>query len=397
MTRSPIAAGDLHLALDGDKLRGRFALVRRGTDGREQWLLIKKRDDDAVTGWDPEAHPRSVKSGRTNDEVRDAPAASWSGQASWAGPTTDELVALDGLGRSGTWSLGGRELHLTHLDAVVLPGRGRGRPLTRRDLVRHHAVMAPVVLPYLADRPVEVHGARAARTVPAEPCCRCRPMPRIGCDAGATATRARATGASSSCPTPPPRSPSSAGWAPSSCARGSPRSTIRTRRPGPCSTSSPAGAMARRPRSSSPACTAPRWTTSASWVGPCSRVPGASRSGCRWPAARRSRRTRQWVDTVSRAIGASVPDLVDQGSGGARRGRHAHLDGADAGLRRLVTPFGPRHAPGAPVAVPISWDELDDERLRADRWTIRTIGDRVRRVGDPLAPLIGTQQRLPAL
>ncbi len=27
-----IAAGDLHLALHGDKLHGRFALVRRGTD-----------------------------------------------------------------------------------------------------------------------------------------------------------------------------------------------------------------------------------------------------------------------------------------------------------------------------------------------------------------------------
>ncbi len=104
-----------------------------------------------------------MKSGRTNDEVRTAPAASWSGQASWAGPTADELAALDGLGRAGTWSLGGHELHLTDLDAPVVPGRGRGRPLTKRDLVRHHAVMAPVVLPYLADRPVEAHrGARGA-------------------------------------------------------------------------------------------------------------------------------------------------------------------------------------------------------------------------------------------
>lgn len=72
----PIAAvadGNLHFDLHGSKLAGRFALVRRGKPGgREQWLLIHKHDDDAVAGWDPEQYPRSVKSGRTNDEVKTA-------------------------------------------------------------------------------------------------------------------------------------------------------------------------------------------------------------------------------------------------------------------------------------------------------------------------------------
>src|SRR3954453_5433247 len=59
-----VAAGDLHVELHGEKLAGRFALVRRGrASEREQWLLIKKHDDAAVAGWDPEQHPRSVKSG----------------------------------------------------------------------------------------------------------------------------------------------------------------------------------------------------------------------------------------------------------------------------------------------------------------------------------------------
>ena len=74
-----VEAGDLHFDLDGEKLRGRFVLVRRGgADAKEQWLLLHKHDDDAVAGWDPEDHPRSVKTGRTNDEVKAAPAASWS-------------------------------------------------------------------------------------------------------------------------------------------------------------------------------------------------------------------------------------------------------------------------------------------------------------------------------
>ncbi len=65
-----VAAGDLHVDLLGEKLFGRFVLVQRGR-GPKDWLLLKKDDGFAVPGWDPEDHPRSVKSGRTNDEVRD--------------------------------------------------------------------------------------------------------------------------------------------------------------------------------------------------------------------------------------------------------------------------------------------------------------------------------------
>jgi bifunctional non-homologous end joining protein LigD len=66
-----LAAGDLHVDLDGAKLQGRFALIRRGRErGRDQWLLVHKHDADAIRGWDPEAHRRSVKSGLTNEELR---------------------------------------------------------------------------------------------------------------------------------------------------------------------------------------------------------------------------------------------------------------------------------------------------------------------------------------
>src|SRR6476660_7802943 len=57
-----IRSGELHFDLDGEKLRGHFALVRRnGRDGKEQWLLMHKHDEYAVAGWDAEDHPRSVK------------------------------------------------------------------------------------------------------------------------------------------------------------------------------------------------------------------------------------------------------------------------------------------------------------------------------------------------
>src|SRR5256885_513290 len=46
-------------------------------DHPEQWLLIKKRDATAIAGWDAEDHPQSVKSGRTNDEVKANRDAIW--------------------------------------------------------------------------------------------------------------------------------------------------------------------------------------------------------------------------------------------------------------------------------------------------------------------------------
>ena len=74
-----VREGELHLDLHGQKLRGRFILVRTRTDasGKEQWLLLHKHDEHAVDGWDPEDHPRSVLSGRTNDEVKADPDRMW--------------------------------------------------------------------------------------------------------------------------------------------------------------------------------------------------------------------------------------------------------------------------------------------------------------------------------
>ena len=66
-----VANGELKFILHGKKLGGRFVLVKTGKDEKtaDQWLLLHKRDEFAVAGWDAEQFPRSVKTGRTNDEL----------------------------------------------------------------------------------------------------------------------------------------------------------------------------------------------------------------------------------------------------------------------------------------------------------------------------------------
>jgi DNA ligase D-like protein (predicted 3'-phosphoesterase) len=62
--------GHAVFVLHGEKLRGGFALQRTRPGAKPQWLLIKRRDDEARTGSDVVAErPESVVSGRTLAEV----------------------------------------------------------------------------------------------------------------------------------------------------------------------------------------------------------------------------------------------------------------------------------------------------------------------------------------
>jgi bifunctional non-homologous end joining protein LigD len=69
------AKGHLDFVLEGEKLHGRWHLVRmrgRDRDRHENWLLIKGRDDEARSGRQAdilEAQPLSVASGRSMDEI----------------------------------------------------------------------------------------------------------------------------------------------------------------------------------------------------------------------------------------------------------------------------------------------------------------------------------------
>jgi bifunctional non-homologous end joining protein LigD len=61
--------GDFKIRLHGQKLHGDYVLVRTKQNKGQDWLLIKKKDDHAVSGWNIDLYPRSVKTGRTQEEI----------------------------------------------------------------------------------------------------------------------------------------------------------------------------------------------------------------------------------------------------------------------------------------------------------------------------------------
>jgi bifunctional non-homologous end joining protein LigD len=77
-----LAKGDLKFRLKGKRLKGDFALVhikarRPGSKGNE-WLLIKKKDDHVVAGFDIDKYDTSVLTGRTMAQIAgDEGSAEW--------------------------------------------------------------------------------------------------------------------------------------------------------------------------------------------------------------------------------------------------------------------------------------------------------------------------------
>lgn len=409
-----VAAGELHADVTGEKLRGRLVLVRRGApgdDGKEQWLLVHKHDDHAVRGWDAEDHPRSVVSGRTNDEVKADPDRLWrsdlpAAEASVdlrppdvAPPTADELARLDDLGPSGgTWPVFGRRLRVTNLDKELFPGRDGQEPVTKRELLRYAARIAPVALPYLRGRALTMHrypqGAGSGgfwhKELPSH-----APdwLPRWRnpeADPGGTTTYLVVD------------EPAALVWAANfgalewhawtslTAAPHRPTYALVDIDPGPATAWEDVLLLARLHRDAFehlgvrayPKVTGQRGIQV--WV-PITPGPAFDE-------------TRAWVERVSRTVGAVVPELVSWRWEVKARGGQARLDYTQNAINKtLVAPYSPRARPGAPVSAPITWDELDEPWLRPDAFTVRTVLDRVAERGDPFRGLLHGGQALPRL
>src|SRR5579863_7061736 len=88
--REMLAKGDLKFSLDGQKLKGSFALIhiksrKPGSKGTE-WLLIKHRDAAVQPGYDIDKYDYSVLTKRSLKEIAgDAGSAEWTSSRKAAG------------------------------------------------------------------------------------------------------------------------------------------------------------------------------------------------------------------------------------------------------------------------------------------------------------------------
>jgi len=125
--------GHVEVVLQGEKLKGGFALtrIREGKDAT--WLLIKMRDKEASEDYDPVATlDRSVLSGRSLEDIK-------ANKGYLSAKPANRRLNLDG-----------REVILTNLDKVLYPKTG----FTKADVVNYYIAIAPYMQPHLERRPL---------------------------------------------------------------------------------------------------------------------------------------------------------------------------------------------------------------------------------------------------
>jgi bifunctional non-homologous end joining protein LigD len=75
-----------------------------------------------------------------------------------------------------------------------------------------------------------------------------------------------------------------------------------------------------------------------------------------------------------------------------RRGRLFLDTTRNAYAQTGVAPYGVRAKPGAPVATPLRWEELDDRGLDSQTYSVRNVLERIEREGDPWRGLLRRRQ-----
>jgi bifunctional non-homologous end joining protein LigD len=316
-----------------------------------------------------------------------------------AGPpqaaTDEELAALEAAPSKKTavpWSVGGHDIPLTNLDKVLFPDVG----FTKRDLIRYYVTIAPVLLPYLRGRALNLWRWPDGITGPhfwqkEIPGYAPEWMARWAYpDAGSTeahtyivadrvATLAWIANHAAIDLHP---------WTSTVRAYRRPTYALIDIDPGEKTTWDEVLSFARLYRAAM------------DHLGVVGFPKMTGKRGIQvWVPVKpiySYRQTSAWVEDLSRAIGALMPESVSwEWEKAARKGR-ARLDYTQNAVNKtLVAPYAVRPAAGAPVSAPITWDELDDPDLRPNRWNIRTVLDRVRDHGDLFAGVLATTQELP--
>ncbi|MFL5648953.1 MAG: DNA ligase D [Chloroflexota bacterium] len=376
---------------DGLVRQSAFKGIEAGRDPktvtREQAVAAATAIREAESEALPEAPPSEV----------DMPAKKPKPAFPW-GATEAELAALDALGKEGVWEVGGNDVKLTNLDKIIFEA---DPPITKRELIRYFARIGPTMIPHLQDRPLNLHRYPNGQSgqgfwqkdIPATAPTWLTRWHETGFEeredrkandhliADRVATLVWLGNQTSfeihawtgRLPDP---------WRPTFA--------YIDIDPGEATTWDETLVLARLYR------------TALEHVGVRGYPKTTGKRGIQvWiPIVARYdfSDTSAWVEKISRAVGSTVPDLISwEWSKDARKGR-ARLDYTqNASIKTLVAPYSVRPSPGAPVSAPITWDELDDPELRPDRWTIRTIVERVAEVGDLFAAAQTDAQVLPDL
>ena len=107
---------------------------------------------------------------------------------------------------------------------------------------------------------------------------------------------------------------------------------------------------------------------------------------------------RATAGTIAERLAERRPDELTTAWRKEKRGGRVLVDVArNTYAQTTVAPYAVRAIPGAPVATPLAWEELEDPDLSPRRWTLATVPDRLERDGDPWEGIAAAARPLPRL
>ena len=355
--------------------------------GKDAAAVVREQAQPLARIIDRPRSARSAPSRRGSDA---------SGSDAVVAASVAELAALDQLARGGAWTVAGHELQLTNLDKVIFPAAGSLVARTKRDLIRYYATVGPTLVPHLAGRGLTLQRFPDGIEKPGF---WQKDLPRhapswmarwsyaghegektyVVVDRVATLAWLAQEAAVELHP-----------WTSRIDAPDRPSHALIDIDPGAETSFEEVLVIGRLYR------------TALQHLGVRGLPKVTGKRGLQvWIPIRpiyTFEQTRAWIESISRAVGQMVPELVSWQWSKAERGGLARLDYTQNAVNRtLVAPYSARPFPGAPVSAPIRWEELDDPALAPDRWTITTMPQRLAELGDLFAPALGAGQELPPL
>lgn len=109
-------------------------------------------------------------------------------------------------------------------------------------------------------------------------------------------------------------------------------------------------------------------------------------------------RVRDAALAVAEALVERHPDELTTAFRKEKRGGRLFVDvNRNGWAMTTVPPYAVRPRPGAPVATPLRWEEVEDARLTPGRWTLHDVRERLDRDGDAWADITQAAGPLPAL
>ncbi|MFN8534366.1 MAG: non-homologous end-joining DNA ligase [Dehalococcoidia bacterium] len=106
---------------------------------------------------------------------------------------------------------------------------------------------------------------------------------------------------------------------------------------------------------------------------------------------------RAWVKAFALGLAARYPGLISAEGGATHLGHLVTIDYAQNSVgKSMAAPYTPRARPGAPVSAPLAWADVE-AGVQSDRFTIRTLHDRLAQHGDLFKDALAADQTLPPL